>query len=47
MTLAAPALQLTKPPSDGDRNGIYTDVLEFSCNQSGDTEDNEYTLTFA
>jgi hypothetical protein len=47
ITLAAPAMQLVTPPSDGDRNGIYTDVLEFNCNQNSDTEDSEYTIAFS
>lgn len=47
LTLAAPALQLVKPPGNGDRNGLWTRSLEFSCNQSGDTEDDDYTITFS
>lgn len=47
ITLICPALQLVTPPGDGDRNGIYTDVLEFVCTQNGDTEDSEYTIAFS
>lgn len=47
ITLAAPAIQLIAPPNDGERNGILTDVLEFSCNQNADTEDSEYTIVFS
>lgn len=47
ISIAAPAIQLVSPPGDGDRNGIYTDSLEFNCNQNSDTEDSEYTITFS
>lgn len=47
ITLAAPAIQLTRPPGNGDRNGLWTRSLEFTCNQNADTEDSDYTITFA
>lgn len=47
ITIAAPALQLSAPPGDGDREGIYTRSLEFQCNQNSDTEDSEYSIVFS
>lgn len=44
-TIAAPKMQLMNPPQEGDRDGIYTDSLEFQCNRSAAAGDDELTIT--
>ena len=45
MTVSAPKAQIVKN-TEGDRNGIVTDELEFQCNQNASTIDTECTITF-
>jgi hypothetical protein len=43
--LAAPKMELAADPSEGDRAGLMTDVLEFIPLSNSDDGDDEYTLT--
>jgi hypothetical protein len=45
VTIAAPKAQIIKN-TEGDRNKLVTDELEWQCNQNGSTVDQELSITF-
>jgi len=45
VTIAAPKAQLQNN-QEGDRNGLVTDELEWSCNRNGNTSDQEFSIAF-
>jgi hypothetical protein len=45
LTIAAPKAQIIKI-TEGDRNGLVTDEIEWQCNKNGSTADQEVSITF-
>jgi hypothetical protein len=45
ITIAAPKAQIISI-NEGDRNGLMTDEIEWSCNRNGSTIDQEASITF-
>jgi hypothetical protein len=46
ITITAPKLQLLKPPADGDRDGVYTEELEFQSCRSAAAGDDDLVITY-
>lgn len=47
ITLAAPKIELSGDPQDGDRNGLLTDSLDFHALRNTDAGDDELSITWS